>query len=391
MSRPGPGAERFLIALLVAVLLVVPIAVQGWPTTLRDNLYVAQLVASGLCLLAWRSHPRLASMIGLLLFLGAAATASFETYFPMLGSAVVAALAALFGYAFTGRHGALAAVVGVGYVVALRLAVPVEIVPLLLMTVPPYAAGVLLRLREETATELAQRSRELEEERELFAALARQHERARIASELHDIVGHAISVMVVQAAAGQRLVTADPQRTDEVFDAIAESARRGQDDLQRLVELLDGSTMGTEQGHGDLTLIDEVVARAARTGLDVTCRFDGDRDGVPAPAAHVACRVVQESLTNALKHAPGAAVQVRVSGVDRTLTVCVENGPRSGPAGVVPAGAADRAGGRGLIGLRERIQDLSGHLRTGPTEGGGWLVEAHLPAQGCAQASPGEA
>ena len=148
-----------------------------------------------------------------------------------------------------------------------------------MFTVPPYIAGTVLRLRQETADQLALRAQELEDERELFAEIALRHERARIASELHDIVGHAISVMVIQAAAGQRLVDADPARAQEAFVAISESARQGTKDLERLVELLGGSE--GEPGSGpDLSLVDEVVTRAGRSGLNVTCRFEGDRDGV---------------------------------------------------------------------------------------------------------------
>ncbi|MEV6495202.1 histidine kinase, partial [Actinoplanes sp. NPDC051633] len=220
--------------------------------------------------------------------------------------------------------------------------------------------------RREAAGQLAQRGRELEEERELFTDLALRHERSRIAAELHDIVGHAISIMIIQAAAGQRLVDDDPERARQAFTAIADSARQGREDLRRLVDLLGGA----EVGGPDLALIDEVVSRAARSGLDVSCRFEGDRDGVAAPAAHLAFRVVQESLTNALRHAPGAAVRVLVSGSGRDLTVSVENDPPT----------RDRPGvlgtGHGLVGLRERVQELGGHLLAGPTPRGGWRVQA---------------
>ncbi|WP_433824782.1 sensor histidine kinase [Actinoplanes sp. CA-015351] len=199
--------------------------------------------------------------------------------------------------------------------------------------------------------------------------LALRHERARIAAELHDIVGHAISVMIIQAAAGQRLVDRDPDRTREAFAAIAESARQGRGDLQRLVDLLGGVA---SEGP-DLALIGEVVDRAARSGLDVSCRFEGVRDGLPAAVAHLAFRVVQESLTNALRYAPGAAVRVTVSGSVQHLMVRVENAPGSGP----DLGAV--GGGRGLTGLRERIQELGGRLSAGPAVGGGWVVEAGLP------------
>jgi signal transduction histidine kinase len=130
---------------------------------------------------------------------------------------------------------------------------------------------------------------------------------------------------------------------------------------------------GTEIGGPDLSLIEEVVTRAARGGLDVSCRFEGERDGLAAPTAHVAFRVVQESLTNALRYAPGAAVRVLVNGAGRELIVSVENDDsiqeRPGLAGT----------GRGLVGLRERVEELGGRLVAGPIPGGGWRVEATLP------------
>lgn len=149
------------------------------------------------------------------------------------------------------------------------------------------------------------RAAELEDERELFAEITLRHERARIAGELHDIIGHAISVMVIQAATGQRLVDTDPGRAREAFAAISESARQGSRDLERLIELLGGTTSVVVAGP-DLSLVDEMVPWAGRSGLNVTCRFEGDRDRVPEPVAHLAFRVVQESLTNALRYAPGA-------------------------------------------------------------------------------------
>jgi signal transduction histidine kinase len=241
----------------------------------------------------------------------------------------------------------------------------------LMFTVPPFAAGTVLRLRRETADELALRLTELEDERELFGEIALQHERARIASELHDIVGHAISVMVIQAAAGQRLVDTDPERAKAAFASISESARQGSKDLEQLIELLDGSVSGGR----DLSLVDEVVTRASRSGLNVTCRFEGNRDRVPEPVAHLAFRVVQESLTNALRYAPGADVRITISvdATGRELAVRVENDRAA-------RDAAPLVGtGHGLIGLRERIQRLGGQFSAAKTSVGGWAVEARLP------------
>jgi signal transduction histidine kinase len=361
--------EKAGIALVILLLVVLPTALHGWPVTVAGNAATATLLASGLTLVWWRTRPRLIALLGGGLWL-ATAFLTQNGWFPEAAIAIMVALPAAAALAWTGRA-AWVAGLGLGvYLVIFYIAVsPTSPVAVVMFSVPGFLAGTVLRQRREAVDTLARRGRELEEERELFAEIALRHERARIASELHDIVGHAISVMVIQAAAGQRLVGRDPDRARQAFTAIAESARQGRDDLHRLVELLGG----TEIGGPDLTLIEEVVTRAARSGLDVSCRFEGDRDGVAAAAAHIAFRVVQESLTNALRHAPGAAVRVLVSGSGRGLTVRVEN-DRSVQERPNLSGT-----GRGLAGLRERVQELGGQLRAGPTRAGGWQVEAVLP------------
>jgi signal transduction histidine kinase len=175
--------------------------------------------------------------------------------------------------------------------------------------------------------------------------------------------------MVVQAQAGQRLARSDPDAAGQALEAIAESARQGEEDLRRLVALPGGE----EVAQPDLALIDEVVARAARSGLDVTCRFEGDHTATPPATAQLAFRVVQEALTNALRYAPGSAVQVLVRGEGSSLLVRVSNDVPRGPAAGIPGS------GRGLAGLRERVQDIGGSLVAGRAPTGGWHVEAHLP------------
>jgi len=245
-------------------------------------------------------------------------------------------------------------------------------VPALLLPGAAWGGGRALRERELVAAQLAERARELEDEREAHAALSVRYERARIAAELHDIVAHAISVMVIQASAGQRLAAHDPEATAEAFDAIAGAAREAEQDMGRLVSLL-----GDEHAIGpapDLALVEELVARAAGSGLDARLRVEGQREGLPAPFAEVAYRVVQEGLTNALRYAAGAPVSVLVRGAPQVLTVSVAN-----------AGAADEvvfAGlgtGTGLKGLRERVGACGGALEAGPTPDGGWLLSARLP------------
>ena len=358
--------ENAGIVALVLALVAVPTAIHGWPDTLAGNAFVAVLLASGLILLWWRSRPRTVAVLGGALWMAAAV---LDGWFPDPALVIMAVLAAVTALAWSGRAAWVTAGCLAVYLLVFWLVLDTSAVAVVMFSVPGFVAGTAFRLRRETAEQLAERGRELEDERELFADLSLRHERTRIAAELHDIVGHAISVMIIQAAAGQRLVGKDPVRAAQTFAAIAESARQGTDDLQRLIELLGGVP-----GDGpDLSLIEEIVTRAARTGLDVSCRLEGDRDGVAATTAHVAFRVVQESLTNALRHAPGAAVRVRVHGTGRDLTVSVENDCATAPR-------PDFAGtGRGLTGLRERVQERAGRLLAGPTPHGGWQVEAILP------------
>ena len=244
-------------------------------------------------------------------------------------------------------------------------------VPALLLPGAAWGAGRALRERELVAAQLAERARELEEEREAHAALSVRYERARIAAELHDIVAHAISVMVIQASAGQRLAH-DPEATAETFDAIAGAARQAEQDMGRLVSLLsDERAIGPAP---DLALVEELVARASGSGLDVKLRLEGQREGWPAPLAEAAYRVVQEGLTNALRYAAGAPVSVLVRGEPHTLTVDVANSAAAGDAGLGGLGT-----GTGLQGLRERVGACGGTLEAGPTAEGGWLLSARLP------------
>lgn len=365
--------ERGTIAVGVVLLVALPTALHGWPTTLNGNLFTVLVVGGGLALMWWRTQPRVASVVALGLFLAAAALD--DVWLPETGFALYSLTFAVLALGWSGRAAWLVGLGAVAYLVPFYyLSDMGSWVAALMFTLPPYAAGTVLRLRKETADELALRAQELKEERELFVEIALRHERARIASELHDVVGHAVSVMVIQAAAGQRLVDADPARAKEAFAAISESARHGSRDLERLIELLTGSE-GAVDGVPDLSVVDEVVARACRSGLNVICRFEGDRDRIPEPVAHLAFRVVQESLTNALRYAPGAEVHivVRVDEEDRDLAVRVEN-DHAAEHDARLAGT-----GRGLVGLQERIRTLGGQLSAGPTRAGGWAVEARLP------------
>ena len=338
-------------------------------TQAREWIGASCVVLGSLAVALWRQYPLPVLLLGPMLLLFSTVIGPDPGNFVLL---ILVAYAALTAEHFSGRAAWVAGFGCLAYIAALYYSTDQHGSPgLIVLVAPGYLAGTALRLRRETAEQLAERGRELDAERELFADVSVRNERARIASELHDIVGHALSVMVVQAAAGQRLAVQSPQAAAESLSVIAESARQGHADLQRLIDLL----AGTDVVSPDLSLIDEVINQAARSGLQVTCRLEGDRDGVDAGTAHVAFRVVQESLTNAFRHAPGAQVRVLVRSESggRALTVHVENdATREHSSGLTGTG-------RGLIGLRERVLDLGGSFSAGPASTGGWAVLAQLP------------
>jgi signal transduction histidine kinase len=245
---------------------------------------------------------------------------------------------------------------------------------LIMITAGPWLAGRVVRSRREVITQLEARNTELAAERERFARESVRYERARIARELHDIVAHNLSVVVIQAAAGQRLCGTDHGAAAEALTAIAEAAGSAQAEIGRVVDLLDDHPPG---GSSHLRRsVDELVLRARAAGQQVTCRTLAAGGQLPLAASHAVYRAVQEALTNALRHAPGAWVVVTISESGGRFSVDVENGPSPG---IVP-GPNWHGTGRGLAGLEERVAACGGSVTAGPTSSGGWLVRAELPA-----------
>jgi signal transduction histidine kinase len=245
-----------------------------------------------------------------------------------------------------------------------------------MVTAGPWLAGRAVRSRRVLVARLAERNAELEREQELFARESVRYERARIARDLHDIVAHSLSAMVVQATAGQRLADAGSGSVAEAMRAVATAASQARQDIGRLVDLLDA-----EPSEGPaLPAISELVRRAAATGLDVTCRLSGSLDGLGHAASQAAYRVVQEALTNALKHAPGAPVVVAIGAAAAPAAVAIT--ATSGAARQPPSGLALTGAGYGLAAMRERVTACGGSLAAGPTADGGWQVRAILPAAG---------
>jgi signal transduction histidine kinase len=237
------------------------------------------------------------------------------------------------------------------------------VVPVLLTTVAPWTAGRVVRSRRQLIAALAERNQQLEAEQEALAELAIRRERARIARELHDIVAHHLAVMVVQASAG-RLGAPDGAAR---FAGIGEAGREALAEIERLVELL-----GTDNVQPrDLELL-VGQARAVGVRLDYTPLPTGVRVGPELQDG--AYRIVQEGLTNAMKHAAGSEVLVRLGVRADVLEVEVRDRGSTAPSPLAASGA-----GLGLAGMRERVEALGGVLEAGPLHAGGWRLRARLP------------
>jgi signal transduction histidine kinase len=205
-------------------------------------------------------------------------------------------------------------------------------------------------------------------------------ERTRIARELHDVVAHRVSLMTVQAGAAKTVAVTDPASAARAMQAVEQAGRQALDELRHLLGVLrpaaDGDALGPQPGLAD---VPRLVERFRAAGLDVELDIDDERaDGtpvdLPARVQLSAYRIVQEALTNVLKHAgPTARAQVRVH-TDRDGTAIDVRD--DGPGATVPAGT-----GHGIIGMRERALLLGGRLDAGPQPGGGFHVTAWLPAQ----------
>jgi len=235
----------------------------------------------------------------------------------------------------------------------------------------PLLSGAIVRARRSGRTELAQQARRLEGERALLT------ERQRIARELHDIVAHHMSVIAIQAEAGPRKVANPPPELAESFADIRASALSGLDELRRLLGVMRSSGADTAPQPG-LAELEGLLDSARSGGVRVTSSVSGTARALPQGIDLSAYRILQEALSNAMRHAPGSAVRVELAYAPSALVIKVRN-----DACAAQDRDADREGAsHGLIGMRERAVMLGGHLQAGPTEEGGFLVTAVLPDTG---------
>lgn len=344
-----------------------------------------------------------------------------------------AALVAVYSVAAHGtrRRANLAGVVGLVLVALVLVTDPgvdlADVTVNYLVFVTAWLLGDTARRRRERATELEERAAYLERTRTAEAEAAAAGERNRIAREMHDVVAHHLSLMVVQAEAGPVVVRTDPNRAVEVFEAISTTGKEALSEMRRLLGVLkhpDATRRAGEDSVGppltpqpDATHIPLLVERVRDAGFDVDLAIEG-HEALPPAVGLTAYRIVQEALTNAVRHGHPGHIRVQVSREHQALVLVVEDdGPRSraevspgggsvpkqsgglpetpdapdtpsamaapgwaeeAPAGE-PSGSSGGVGGHGLVAMRERALLVGGTATAGPLAGGGWRVRARLP------------
>ncbi|WP_432993520.1 sensor histidine kinase [Dactylosporangium sp. CA-233914] len=243
------------------------------------------------------------------------------------------------------------------------LAIALAVVPAVMLLDPqrPSAEGFIAsEVVYAAAWLLGERSALLRRQAVLLEQRAVADERARMAREMHDVVGHQVSLVIVQAEAGPALLARSPEAAVRAFDAISEAGRQVLTELRQLVGALRETPSGVEGLPG-------LLAGVRAAGVPVEHTVTGTVEPLPAAVDRAVFRIVQEALTNVLKHASGPA-SVSLTYLPATVRVGVRN-----------AGSFRAAGaGNGIVGMRERVAALRGRFAAGP-DGDGWLVEAELP------------
>jgi signal transduction histidine kinase len=237
-----------------------------------------------------------------------------------------------------------------------------------------WILGQVVRLGQARAALLEAQARELQRDQEERARLAVEQERSRIARELHDIIAHNVSVMVAQAGAGRRVFDHHPAQAREALGSIETVGREALGQMRWLVGLLHAETRGRSWvPQPGLAQLPQLVAQIERAGLPVQVISNGKPRPLPAGIELNAYRIIQEALTNSLKHAGPTHAEVVLSYYAKTLELTIRDEGR---------GSAPLPPGHGLVGMRERVALLGGKVAAGPRPGGGFEVAATLPVNG---------
>ncbi len=238
-----------------------------------------------------------------------------------------------------------------------------------------WSVGRLVHGRTQIARRLEQQTAQLELERDELAQAAVARERARIAREVHDVVAHSVSAMVIQASAARRVLPRSPEASAEALRTVQSVGREALGELRRTLGFLRLDPAAPLQPAPSIARVAELADRAREAGLQVDLRVEGPSGPLPSSTDLAAYRIVQESLTNTLKHAPGAHATVLLRWDPDALIIDIRDTGRGVPA----AGAQVPSSGHGLVGMRERAILAGGELTTGPLRNGGFQVRARLP------------
>lgn len=376
----------WLLAVALTVFLQAEIWLPGWGVnddpeellTSSEQLVAAVLGLAFTISLAWRRRMPLVPLALAFPVLAASGSGGLDGTPALL----VALVVATYSVGSEARDTqALAGALGVGLLIAgtvlrdpdAREALGDLLVPVVLLG-GAWLAGVTVRTRRDQARAAEGRAAELERVREAEAQAAVADERARIARELHDVVAHAIGVIVVQARGGRRAIDDDPAATRGALDAIESTAVGALAEMRRLLGVLRSDderiALAPRPGLRDL---DRLVEQVRAAGLPVELEVEGEAIDLAPGIDLSAYRIVQEALTNALRHAGPASARVVIQyGAGRLDLEVSDTGPGE------PVG---RGEGHGLLGMRERVALYGGQLEAGPQPGGGFSVRARLPLE----------
>lgn len=377
--KGGPLSIDGIAALLV-------LAIGELELALSDNIegeaWINAVAVAGVALpLAWRrAYPMLVTpvILGFLIWQEAAGGDVLEN------SVVVLVAVPLAAYSMGANLERARAITGL--VISLVLAWVLVIVSMdrdlddfvtsLIVVGGPFLVGRIVNARVALNKELREKAARLERDREESAKLAVAEERARIAREMHDVVTHNVSVMVVQASAARRMLDHNPERAREALSSVEATGREALSEMRRMLEMLRGHEEELElQPQPSIEEIDTLLERARAAGLDVELEVEGDQRRMRSSVDLSCFRIVQEALSNTLEHAEAKHAKVRLCYGPDSVEVDVTDDGRGARAG------RNKVNGTGLVAMRERVSMLGGRLQTGYRAGGGFEVRATLPLE----------
>jgi signal transduction histidine kinase len=329
---------------------------------------------------AWRRTQPLVPVVAVVAGLGVMGTWLTEPPHTFAAVLIMVSAAYTGGRHMHGRRAVYTFCLGTAAVIALAISFEPNDVffPVTFFWILPWLAGRTIRNHTMLARELAEKAERAQHAREEDERRAIALERSRIARELHDVLAHNLSVMVVQASAARRVLDRNPAKAVEAASLIERTGREALAEIRHLFGAVRRGEGEALSGPPSIARVDELASRARAAGLRVELLVLGDPVELPAGIDLTAYRIVQEALTNALKHAGSAQARVTVAYEPNEIVLSVEDdgeGPRDDYE------LSGMGGGHGLVGMRERAALYGGLVQAGRRRGGGFAVHARLPTR----------